>query len=294
MCDNFVQAKCRSMTPHLVDTRIGPTSLCEQHNVYLQTKVTILLLVLLQSNGNLPGLKPGLLGPFEGTPSFAWQQETHDFQARLQGCKAESPLYSTATRDEGFHERVVPLHYPAAFGMPNNEAASSSSSAPRIGLGLLCSDDSKLACILCVGDAIQYGDDNLMGIIQQIDWPTPPSSGLSGSESYSAGAVTLTVAQLKHSAVSGHVSVPSVMPRPSIIKADQIHAQLHIVSKDDSLSSFFPQGTEYSHVGESIVFCSDEDTMSRIPSMSGYSWERAAAYCLKLDEHGLALSGICR
>lgn len=93
---------------------------------------------LLQVGGDCDTVRPGLIGPLSGRPTFTYVDNEQCWQACLDTFRAESPLYSvTDDQCPSFHTDVIPVKVKLSTGNSISVAPSDPSTAgssPQIGM----------------------------------------------------------------------------------------------------------------------------------------------------------------
>ncbi len=254
---------------------------------------------LLQVGGDCDTVRPGLIGPLSGRPTFTYVDNEQCWQASLDTCQAESPLYSiTEDQCPSFHADVIPVEVKASTGNSMFAALSDPSTAgssPQICMGLLEEDGNRVASVLCIGNAVQYSQRQgrtAMGIITGFQWGTNTvASGLHEVQRMRRQDVKLTLTGLK--AVQGsphHVTVAPEPKQPLTITASAVTQQLHVLSTAQAHAAF-PGGCSNSRVGSAVLICDglDGSEASTVPS-----WECIGLLCVLLGSNGIPISALCR
>ena len=211
------------------------------------------------------------------------------YRALFQHTQAKSPLYDNDASAAECGNTVIPVSCQlpdATFGDDPSEWL--------VGIGLLNAAGTDVNYVLFAGDAIQYGPDVSMGVIQQIQWGSCASADLFEGQTFSSASVKVTVKKLQKDSVDPHyASSPNISARPTVVTADKIQAQLHVLSRQQALAAF-PNGPDHSCFGTHLVIGYDDNTMEHIVGPGNCTWERTACLCLKLNEDQRLASAICR
>ena len=200
---------------------------------------------------------------------------------------AKSPLYDQAADIVAYGHSVIPVRRQ----MPDS-ASSANIAECSVGIGLLNEACTNIACILFVGDAIQYGPDGSRGLIQQIDWGVhAPSADLLEKNIFKSASTKVTVKKLQtDSDDPRYASIPNISARPTVVTVDNIQAQLHVLDRGQAETAF-PDGLQHSHFGAFVAIASNGNSMEHAAVRS---WDRTACLCMKLNEDKHPVSAICR
>ncbi len=254
---------------------------------------------LLQVGGDCDTVRPGLIGPLSGRPKFTYVDNEQCWQASLDTCRAESPLYSL-TDDQGpsFHTDVIPVEVESSSGNSMSAASldpSTAGSSPQIGMGLLEEDGEQVASVLCIGNAVQYSQRQgrtAMGIITGFHWGTnTEASGLQEVKLMRRQDVKLTLTGLKAVQSSPHhVTVAPEPKQPLTITASAVTQQLHVLSTAQAHAAF-PGGCSNSRVGSAVLIC---DGLNGSEASTAPSWECIGLLCVLLGSNGTPTSALCK